>query len=288
MKGIVDSPSDPSNRLELMYHDPTIFKMLFTYFKNVTARDIHVRCNRTGVTFFARNHGKTSRIIAQVAGSKVNWYYCEREFWFGLNREIVEKMFGSIDKSLGKITISSSKEDTSKITFLFKDFEVGKEQTYRHTVSKYDDDHELYEAEADLAPECLAEFPIEFVLTSKNFKKSVVDAMNYSETLTIQKLGKLPLSFTYEKTGLIYHEVYRDDAKIALRSDVGEEEIFRCTLKLCNVQKLAGSMVSDLIRVYCRANGDILFRSAIDGEDAAGETASDTLPLMCSTLTKLN
>ena len=67
-KGIVDSPKDSNHRLEFVYGDPTVFKLLCTYFKNIKAREIHLRCSPSGLTFFARDHSKTSRNVAAVAG----------------------------------------------------------------------------------------------------------------------------------------------------------------------------------------------------------------------------
>src|SRR3989344_3449699 len=89
-KGIVDSPKDPNNRLEFVYSDPMVFKSLFTYFKNIKARELHLRCTPKGLTFFARDHLKISRIVAHVAGEHVNWHYCESEYWLGINRDNVE------------------------------------------------------------------------------------------------------------------------------------------------------------------------------------------------------
>jgi hypothetical protein len=275
-RGIVDAPQDPANRLEFAFEEPTVFKTLFSYFKNVQAREIHIRCTPTGITMFARNHSKNSRIVAHIAGAYVNWHYCEGEFWFGLNREHVEKMFSSIDKSLGKITIISTHEDPLTITFVFKDFEFDSDSTYRHKVSKFDDDADLYEAEDALTPDSLQDFPIEFTLTAKKFKKLVGDASNYSEVLTIEKLGERPLQFVYTKAELLYNEVYRDASKIAMRSLIRDGEVFRCTIKLENVKSLATSMVTDNVKILCRQDDDILFRSAIDQR-----------ALVVSTLTKL-
>ena len=103
--GIVERPMDANNRLEFVYEDPTMLKSLFAYFKNLKAREIHLRCSPTGLTFFTRDHTKTSRVVAVVAGEHVNWHYCEGTFWLAINRENVEKLFASIDKTLYKITI---------------------------------------------------------------------------------------------------------------------------------------------------------------------------------------
>jgi hypothetical protein len=276
-KGIVDSPKDSNNRLEFVYGDPTVFKSLFTYFKNIKARDIHLRCSPNGLTFFARDHSKTSRVVAVVAGEHVNWHYCEGEFWLGINRDHVEKMFASIDKTFFKITIIQTQDDVNSLTFIFKDAEIDKECNYKVTLSAYAPDEDLYEAEKTLTAEGLiANFPIEFTLTAKQFKKSISDASNYSDTITFEKLGAHPLQLTYNKSNMMYNEVYRTADKIRLRSEVADGSTFRCTVKIANVKSLASSMVTDDVRILCREEGDILFRSAIDAK-----------ALVVSTMTKL-
>jgi hypothetical protein len=263
-KGIVPAPSDSNNRLELAYEDPTVFKLLFAYLKNLKVREIHLRCTRTGLTFFARDHSKTSRVVAFVAGEHTNWYYCdEDEFWLAINREHVEKMFGGIDKSFYKITIIQTRDDVNSLTFVLKDFYIEKECNYKITLSAFTPDEGLYEAEKILTPEGILEnFPIEFTLTAKQFKKSITDASSYSDTITFEKLGAHPLQLTYNKTNMAYNEVYRAADKIHLRSSVPGGATFRCTVKIDNVKPLASSMVTDDVRILCREGGDILFRPA--------------------------
>lgn len=276
-RGIVDSPEDSNNRLELVHGDPMIFKALFTYLKNIKAREVHVRCAPDGMTFFARDHTKTSRVVAKIAGQHVNWCYVEETFWIGLNRDTVEKMFAAIDKTFYKITIVQTHDDPDALTFVFKDPALDKECNYKVTLSKYASDPELYEAEAITDPATLEKtFPIEFALTAKQFKKSISDASAYSETIAIEKIGAHPLQLTYNKATIKYNEVYRNPEKIKLRSSIGEGASFRCTVKIANIKSLAASMVTDDARILCREEEDILLRSAIDAK-----------ALVVSTLTRL-
>lgn len=265
--GIVQAPLDEKNRLEFVYGDPTIFRMLFTYFKNIKAREIHLRCSPTGLTFFTRDHAKTSRVVAHISGEHVNWHYCSEVFWLGINREHIERMFTTIDKTFFKITIIQSHSDFNSLIFVFKDSEIEKECNYRISLSNYQPDDSLYYAETIIDPVHLeTNFPIEFTLTAKQFKKSIGDANNYSETITFEKLGNHPLQLTYAKSNLIYNEVYRSDEKIHLRSSVMPGTTFRCAVKLANVKSLASSMVTDDVRILCREEDDILFRSAFDAK----------------------
>jgi hypothetical protein len=175
------------------------------------------------------------------------------------------------------MTIIQTQDDTNSIIFIFKDAEIDKECNYKVTLSAYAPDDDLYEAENTLTTEGLiTNFPIEFTLTAKQFKKSISDASNYSDTITFEKLGIHPLQLTYNKSNMMYNEVYRSAEKVNLRSAVSEGNTFRCTVKIANVKSLASSMVTDDVRILCREEGDILFRSAIDAK-----------ALVVSTMTKL-
>lgn len=272
-KGVVNLPKDVNNRLEFVYSDPSIFKSLFVYFKNIKAREIHLRCSPTGLTFFARDHSKTSRIFATIPGEYINWYYCDGTFWLGINRDNIEKIFSSIDKTFFKIVLIQSYDDINSLNIIFKDSEIEKECNYKITLSSYMEDPDLYDSENVLNSE---DFLIEFTLTAKQFKKTINDASNYSETITFEKISDNPLQLTYARSNITYNEVYRSSEKIALKSNVDTNSTFRATIKLNNIKSLASSMVTDEIRILCRSDEDILFRSVID-----------TKSLIVNTLTKL-
>jgi hypothetical protein len=275
--GIVDAPKDPNNRIEFAYSDPSVFKSLFTYFKNIKAREIHLHCHKNGLTFYTRDHSKTSRIIAEVSGHHVNWHYCANDYWMSINRDSIEKIFSTIDKTFYKITIIQTHDDIDSLTFIFKDADIDKECHYKISLSYYSPDEDLYEIKEIITPEALLlNFPIEFTLTAKQFKKSISDASNFSNTITFEKIGTHPLQLNYSKSNLIYHEIYRASEKIHLRSSIAENEIFSTTIKIINIKSLAASMVTDDIRILCREGADILFRSALDEK-----------ALVVSTITKL-
>lgn len=262
-KGIVDAPKNPDNRLEFVYSDPSIFKSLFIYFKNIKAREIHLRCSPEGLTFFARDHSRTSRIFANISGEHVNWYYCESVFWLGINRDNIEKVFSSIDKTFFKIVIIQTRDDHNSLTIIFKDSEIEKECNYKIILSSYNEDEDLYESEKIVNSDS---FLIEFNLTAKQFKKTVNDANNYSETITFEKISNNPLQLSYAKSNIIYTEVYKSSEKISLKSNIEPNNTFRATIKLNNVKSLASSMVTDEIKILCRSDEDILFKSVIDSK----------------------
>jgi hypothetical protein len=262
--GVVESPTDANHRLEFVYEDPSMIKSLFLYFKNLKSVDIHIRCTPEGLSFFTRDAAKMCRVVAEIPGTSLNHYYCDTAFWLGLNRENVERIFSSIDKSFFKVTILHRHDDPDNLNILFKDPEIDKECSYRVTVSSVEVDEDLLAAEAHTTPAALKAFPVEFQLTSKQFKKTVTDVSHFSDVLCFSKLGGHPLQLTFNNVGLAYSEVYRNPEKINLRSEVKDGEIFHCTVSVANVKSLAAAMVTDTVRIFCRENDDLLFRSEID------------------------
>lgn len=261
--GIVEAPDDVDNRFELVYEDPMMLKSLFAFFKNIKSPDIHIRCRPEGVTFFARDTARTCRVVGNLPGESMNHYYCGKTFWMGLNRESVERIFSGIDRSFFKVTLLCREDDTEELCIIFKDAELEKECHYRVTLSTLERDEDLYAAEQMTTEEAQRESPIEFRLSSKQFKKSVSDAKHHSDTITFEKLGLLPLQLTYNRVGIAYREVYRSSEKIGLRSAVEDGTTFRCTAAISNIHSLASAMVTDDVRIFCRAEGDLHFRSEI-------------------------
>lgn len=268
--GIVDSPSDTDNKIEFVYGSPEVLKSMFTYFKNLKARDVRIHFTHTGVSFFSRDHTKSCRVAATIPGTAVNWYYCREPFTTAVNREKVEKMFASINKSFNKFTIVIKNDDADKIVFLLKDPELDKECAHKFPTVTLEADDELTYAEKEITAEMLepgpdCKFPVQFVLSSKAFKKTIVDASAYSDYLVVEKSGgDSPLQFVYDKIGAAYCETYKSAEKIKLVSCVEDGARFRCTLNLANIKSLATSMVTDSVSIFAREDGDILLRSVLD------------------------
>jgi hypothetical protein len=263
-KGVVDSPTDPAHRMELVYENPALFKSLFSYFKNLKAIEVHILCEPAGVTFLTRDAAQACLVVAEIPGAEMNHYYCAAPTRIGLQRENVERVFSCIDSSFFKATLVLRNDDPDTLQVIFKDSEIDKECIYEFALSTLDPDPPLFDARERATPAALREAPVEFCLAAKKFKKTVSDAFSLHDTLTIQKAGGggYPLCFQYTKVTVNYQEVYRDGEKIDLRSDVAPGTLFRCIVPLANVRSLATAMVTDSVRVFCFEDS-IRFRSEI-------------------------
>jgi hypothetical protein len=270
--GVVRDPSDPENIVEIVYGTPTMFKQMFTYFKNIHARDIHVKFSPpapgsdedAAFTLFTRDAARQCRVVARIPGVAMNHFYCERVVMFGLKRDDIEKVFSSIDKSFFKITFLFRHDDPENLTVIFKDADIDKDCNYKLAIAAFDPDEALFDSEREMLPEALEAFPVSFTLSSKQFKKTVTDASNYSDTLTVEKVGDQPLMLSYDRVNLVFREVYHSDKKIQLKHAIGPDEAFQCPMPVREVKAFAAAMVTEEVQILCRNDGDLMFRAFMD------------------------
>jgi hypothetical protein len=267
--GIVDSPLDANNILEFVTIYPTHFKSLFSYFKNIKSQDIRVCFRKTEITFLTKDHTRTSRIITIVNCRYVNWYYCAQDVSVWLDRENAEKLFLNIDKSYSKFTIEMHADDPGGIFFILRDPDRSKEAQYRVPVMVASEtmdpmDADLANIEDQLGDEGdAAMFPLQFTMTSKEFKKTVSDASSYSTKITIEKQIDAALNLKYDSDNIAYNELYLNDQTIRLICNV---DYFECTIKIANVKSLASSIVTDNVTIMCGKDEFVLLRCDIDAK----------------------
>ncbi len=264
IQGIQLTPTQLENQVEFEINDASVFKSLFTYFKNMKTEEIHMKFDPTSIMFFARDKNKISKTMAKINCNLVNLYYCQDTYYITINRASVEKVFSTIGKSTSKLSIIKSIEYPNDIVFTFEDKSIGKETTYKiNTLKKDIDDDDLMRTELSVTPDELAKYPIKFTFSDKNFKKVVEDISKNFEILSIQKNGEKSLQLTASKEDIQFVEIYNSTEDINLDSQIGES-IFDAKIKISNVIPLAKSMVSESIRIICRENSDFIFASALD------------------------
>lgn len=269
IRGIGDKPTDPIHRMEAVCQVPMSFKNLFTYFKNNKVDHIFMRCSKDGLAFFTRGTQSKTRIMAWAAGKNLAWYYFKdpEPFFCTIKRDNVEVLFNSINKSFNELQIRIRTDIQDKITFVLKDPEIKKECSYDITLGEMRADQTLLDIENMVTEEELKKYEIEFELGAKQLKKTIVDASNHAtDHIMLEKYWDAPLQFTHHiPNQQQYYEVYRDPKKIKLRSEIKSgDDPFSVRLIIKTIKDVANSMVTDMVKIYCRRTGEIVFRSAID------------------------
>lgn len=262
ISGIVETPRNPVNLIEFITGKPIDFKILFTYFKNLKSTDIHIHFRKNDITFLTRDHSTNSRVLAVIDCRNVNFYYCKQEMCIGLNRAHSEKLFLNIDKAFFRFSIEYREDETERIYFIFRDAET--ERQYMIYVSNVDTDLDLFAARDEIPTDDLMSqksYPLQFTMSSRQFKKTISDAQAYHDTITIEKIIDNPMRISYKKHNVVYNEIYFNDQSIGL---VSANTDFMCKAKIANLKSLVSSIVTDKITIMCRETNDILICSEID------------------------
>nr|BBO54074.1 E301R homolog protein [Abalone asfa-like virus]BCY04612.1 hypothetical protein [Abalone asfa-like virus] len=264
-QGIVDTPFNKQNTMELIYNKPEVFKNLFIYFKNLKTKMLLIRCDKKGLTFFTQDQSGISKIIVKISGDKTTHYFCAADCWIIINRQHVEKVFSSIDKSVDEIIMTFNTDNNEYVNIIFIDKELDKECTYQINTSYQIPDPELIALEQYILSdmEIAKHFPLRWVLTSKQFKKTFNDAVsNKAEKISIEKYKGAPLKLSYTKIHqMIYSEVYKSSGKIELET-TGSPNLLVFQVKTYNLRSLAAAMITNKVSLLCRDDGDVLVESS--------------------------
>ena len=255
--GIINSPDDENNQIELIYNRPIDFKQLFTFFKSIKAQTLFLHFTPDKFRIFVYDATKNNRFVVGFDCNKLNSYYCsaqEQPLVLVLNYENVEKIFNTIDKNCYKMCIIYQKDD-DRLSISFIDNEMGEKCSYKVNLSFYELNPELYAALDYLNPDL---YPLSFQLTTKSFKQTIQKVQPYSDNLVIVKLGDNHLNISFSELTVGFVETYSDRDRINLISNIDPTQLFKCRVKITRLTSLANAMITDSVQLYCREKESIL------------------------------
>ena len=279
-QGIIDVPSEPNYRLEFLYDTPSAFKNIFTYFKNIKAKEIHIKCNPKYMAFFVRDHINIQRTVVHIEGSKINRYFCSGEFTINVTMDRIENIFNTIDSSITTISFIQEDDNINCMYIILRNLDLGREGKHRVDLSTFNEDQELYDSELLLTKESMDSYPISFSMSAKDFKKMIGDILciskNGHEYVMMEKVEGKPLYFTHASQNDTYHEIYHDTKQIKLR-DLLNGDPFHIEIKVTNLKCLYSALLQNDITIYGKEGSDMILTT----------TAEDTADVTVSTLLKL-
>jgi len=290
VEGVVPRPTVEGLSLEYVHQTPDDFKRLDTVLKKHGLDDVYFRFDRGRATIAAADVsgaeesvvlGSTAavkdpleivraKVFFTIAGAKANRYFvAEPPMCWRLRRDVLEPIFHAIDKTLSRITFYAESAQPGRLVIRLDDILLEKECTY-----------ELVLPALDMAPSALParlfayadrvlhaglamNFPVRFTLTAKALAKTVADAKRnaHVEELKIVLMPGRPLEIQHFVVNVsTYSEVYRNPAKIDLKSSVPPTELFSVRGRVADLNPIA-SALSDSVRVYCgTGRNGLLFR----------------------------
>lgn len=246
--GIQDKPLIKERNMELIFCNPLTMKKLFSFFIG-QSETIQCKFKKDKVNILCKDRHNSNRIRITMNGDKMNRYYCDQEFEYGLALTYLEPL----NKKLGKqysefIWFSEESEIKSKTHIWLKWMYYDKSwnQTNYSLAGNYlhieDKEFDEYNEE---------EYPIKFTLKNKIFKDIIGDAGNHnSQYIYIMQEGKdSPLKINYSPTSLRYgsSNPFEDPKEINLESNLKDDELFSVAINVEFLKPIASIMPTEKI-----------------------------------------
>jgi len=267
--GIVSTPIDPDNVVEIKHTNVTVFTSVFAFFDKMNAVKIYVNFTPTSMVMFCRNETKPLKSIISINVNKLHRYFCKDPCQVHIKRDSFSKAFHSSDKNIfDLISISKSKMMSEKIDIEFHDPKSDRDCTHEIELSTFNSDDDLCNSLPQINPE---KYPLTFTLPSVIFKKTVVDIEKITDTFSYEYMeGKNTiLKVTAPRPGYNYKEKFENSKAIKLVSTLKPKDIIDCPIKISNIKPLISAISAAIktIKICINEEGETLFITKFDGDD---------------------
>jgi hypothetical protein len=255
-RGIVDTPTNSGNVMEMMFCNQKSFKKIFSLFRAYDGIEIDISFSTSTVVFSTMD---VNSIRYVIDCSRINLYYCLAPISIIIHRENFEKMFANIDKFNYKITfILDAETSHTKMHVIIDDNEF-------NTTDDYYVDQIIQKDRYHATLPNYLEYPLRFKISAKHFKKKINDIAMSSNVIIFQKNGDDFLEITYPKLEQsMYHIVtYKDDKNIDLVYTLGDD-ITTLSVALENIKPFSSSIVGDEVCVYVANDMPLVLTTQIE------------------------
>ena len=261
--GILNSPSNEDNLVELSYDNVSIFKKIFNLLKTMNVKEINIQFNNNYTKIFGIDHLEKNLINIKIDSNKLNHYYCEHPINITLDPKNLDKITQKIDKHYSLFSIILKKKSYRNNIIII----------LNNKILSIDESHIINLIETNVDYDSFNDksvdynlYPLKFELTGKYFKKLINDVSTFSEIFTIEKVNNNPLQFIYKNINntIKGFNICKDSSKIKLQSSLSENDIFSVSVRIDYIKALSNSLLSEKIKIYADSENDLVFNLLID------------------------
>lgn len=266
--GIVDKPQNKENIMELICHDPMIFKKIMSLLKSYAVDTVEFVFSKDCVMIETEDHTKYSKIYTRIVCSKLYWYYINDEYKNAKNeteiricvaRTEIDDIFNSIDKTYDQLSICINKEDmNSVIQISLHHVSYDEDENATIPIKQYNNMIQRVKIEE-------TDYPIRFTLSTKAFKSRIEKFNKLFDRVCFKKESK-DSSLVMEacvELGKSYEIVFNDNHKILLIDNTKDDDITSVEVMLEHIILLAKTTMGEYVKIWLDNNKDILFQMSL-------------------------
>jgi hypothetical protein len=265
--GIVDSASDDRLWLDILYDNPSMFKKIFTTYKNFDVEKIFIKFDAKEIKMCAPDSIGKNYIYCIISGNKLNRYFCKVQIDIILSICSVKRILTELTKECGSIAFSMTEKminDKLAITTNESKLDIDSYSTLE-IVQNNEFKWEIIEDKIKM----LDDYPINFELPAKYFKNKIGNLRSCADTLTIEKNGSGNLKFSTPFKDERGENIssFKSSNAIHLNSNIKENTIFAVSLYLEHIKSVASTTITESVRIYADKERDTIFMFLLDQDE---------------------
>jgi hypothetical protein len=274
ISGVVDTPNDPEDKVEMVYQNPAMFKSIFALLKAYAAKELMMYFKKDTIDIAACDHLNSTSMLTTIDCSKLVHYYCGEETKVFIKRTEIETILHNLRKVHKRLTFILKTNYTSHIVIQTENSELDNRNIYEVELCQINEkiNNVFYNED---------EYPLNFTLPSKHFKEEINGISQLSVRFSIEKNYGEPLSFSFEnhKTKTIMNSPYLNEKKIKLNSTVANDDIFAVSIKIDYIKPFANTKLGDDVELFVACDKKIMFKTQLDGEVCTVRVYTDIIKI---------
>lgn len=248
-QGLLPTPSDPNNIVEVLYDKPINFKKICSYWKLLNADKIKLVFTQTHLILYTKNYKETNDVGITCDGSKLNKFYCPQPMSISVGFSNLELVLNKLDRSYETISFVIQKKTQHKTLHIILHNDVNIPEYFE--IELIMDGENNYGEQLQMFNDPVP-YALEFKLPGKYFKKMISDTKQFDKQWTIEKYGDAGnLMFTYKSgNGQVKATVVPKSLKdIGLKSMVKLNEIFSVSVYIDTIKPTSSSQLAEVIHI---------------------------------------
>lgn len=272
--------------VEMEYENPTMFKHIFTAFKQLGATEVHVRFERDCMRMLCEDHTGVNQMLVTIYGKQMVFYYVESTYDISISPSEFQNILNSINVNHNLISFTTRRiERDLKLTVNLINDKTAMLSKYDTNIKR--NDGKMWNTLPALQGTDI--YSLRFVLDCKVFKKCIASTDTITNVITIEKTGTgdLRFAFTYTTKNGDGAHIFRDHKLINLRSTMGETETLSVSVPLTYIKPISSLVLTDRIHLAVKNDMDIMSEFYLDQKtDADGKPIEDSHSCLIRFLTK--
>jgi len=265
--GIVTDVQDKQYHLDVLYDNPSMFKKIFTTYKNFDVDKIYIKFDAEGIKMCAPDSIDKNHIFSIISGQKLNRYYCKQTIDIILSICVIKRILTELTKECTTIAFSMTENMlNNKIAVTTNEDKLNVDSYSTLEISQ---NLEFKWEEIEEKIKKIEDYPINFELPTKYFKAKIGNLRNCASVLTIEKNGDGNLKFStpFKDDRGENISSFKSSDRINLKANIEESAIFAVSLYLDHIKSVASTSITNEIHIYADKDRDVVFMFLLDQDE---------------------